>query len=168
MTQDEALSFLKNHQPLSDDAMLEQDVIKKYDEVRKFFLNNPDPICIPLFLNSFGNGSGFGVYQLIEDVLALYPEEQVIRHLKEALRSEYNGVRYWSSQIASSFPDSDLIPPLVELLNEQDSDARFSVISALAQIKDESIISIIQKAKSIEVDTEVLELIEDVLNELQK
>jgi len=65
-----ALAFLERHQPLPPDDQLSADLIREYDEVRKFFIEHPDPRCIPLFLNSFGDESCFGVYQLVEGRLS--------------------------------------------------------------------------------------------------
>jgi len=73
MTTSEALSFLQAHQPMPDDDVLDAhpEILQKYEEVRKYFVENPDPRCIELFLNSFGGWNGFGVYQLVEDVFLI-------------------------------------------------------------------------------------------------
>ena len=42
ITKKEALSFLQEHQPMPKDNELTQVIINKYDEVRGFFINNPD------------------------------------------------------------------------------------------------------------------------------
>ncbi|HZH62199.1 MAG TPA: HEAT repeat domain-containing protein [Metabacillus sp.] len=169
MDKNEAIDFLKNNQPLPEDNILElhPELIKKYDDVRKYFLANPDPICIPLFLNSFGNGSGFGVYQLIEDVLVKYSHEQVVPHLIESLNSKWYGVRYWTAQIASLFPDKRLIDPLKKLLKESDPDIRSAAITALAQINDYQALRLIKNAQLQEDDPSVLEIINDVLGDLE-
>jgi hypothetical protein len=62
MNIDEAITFLKNHQPMPSDVDLDKETINGYDEARKVFLFNRAPECVPLFLNSFGEGDGFGVY----------------------------------------------------------------------------------------------------------
>jgi hypothetical protein len=38
MTQEEALNFLKEYQPMPKDEDLSEELIRKYDEVRQFFL----------------------------------------------------------------------------------------------------------------------------------
>ena len=65
MTKDDALNFLLRYQPMPSDKDLTQDIIDKYDDVRKFFIKNPDRKAIELFLRSFGEGDGRGVYQLV-------------------------------------------------------------------------------------------------------
>ncbi len=67
MTVEEALLFLEQHSPLPSDEDLSDEIIESYDEIRELFLANPDPRCIEPLLNSFGDGSGFGVYQMMDD-----------------------------------------------------------------------------------------------------
>ncbi|MFB6367894.1 HEAT repeat domain-containing protein [Paenibacillus elgii] len=165
MNSAQAIMFLKNNQPFSKDTEEKFEVIKKYNDVRVHFLNYPDPQCIPLFLNSFGEGSGFGVYQLIEDVLMKYSVEQVVPHLISALHSEHIGVRYWCSHIAASFPTPSLIPPLVHLLSDPDPDIRCAAITALSQIEDVRIIGILVGVLEKEEDPDVLDLIQEALEE---
>ena len=69
MTVEQGLAFLNAYQPMPDDTELSEELVRAYDEVRRFFIEHPDARCIPLFLKSFGAGDGFGVYQLVEDVL---------------------------------------------------------------------------------------------------
>ena len=70
MTDNEAIEFLKTVQPLPDDSELSEELIAQYDEVRKHFIKSPNELAVPLLLNSFGDGDGFGVYQLVEDAIA--------------------------------------------------------------------------------------------------
>jgi len=97
MNRNEALSFLRDHQPMPDDDDLTQEVIDKYDEVRKFFTAYPDKEVISLFLNSYGNGDGWGVYQLVEDVFYKCHRDDVVVEIKEILEnpSIADSVRYW-------------------------------------------------------------------------
>ena len=48
ITKTEAISFLQEHQPMPKDNELSDEIINKYDEVREFFVNNPNNQCIPL------------------------------------------------------------------------------------------------------------------------
>ena len=135
MTLHEALSFLKQHQPLPADESLNEEIINKYNEVRVFFEENLYPDCIPLFLNSFGEGDGFGVYPLIEDTMIKYLPEVVIPALVESLSKGKRSVKYWCAQIAGSFPDKRLISPLgLLLLEDSDRDIRYMSVVALEQI----------------------------------
>ncbi len=134
MTKQEALDFLQKYQPMPKDEDLSEELINRYEEVRLYFESNPDEQCIPLFLNSFGDKDGFGVYQMVESVMLQYSSEQVLPHILKALNSPCEGVRYWSIQIASNYPSEVLFKPLIELLAEEDEDIKSAVIIALAQL----------------------------------
>lgn len=163
MTKEAAIQFLEANQPLPPDSKLSQTVIDRFDEVRLYFLETPDPICVPLLLNAFGDGDGFGVYQLVEDVLLRQNRDQVIRNLLVSLESNYRGVRYWSSQIAANFPDEALVPALVRLLDEDDFDMKYAALTALEQTKALSSREAIMTFAVEESDEELKELAEEIL-----
>ena len=137
-----------------------------YDEIRRYFLANPDEECLPLFLNSFGEYDGMGVYQLVEDIILKFKHDKVVNCLIEALKSKHNGVRYWCAQICSLFPDERLINLLIELINDSNQDIRISGITSLSQIQDDRVITILKNQLSVEEDDEIkdflIEVIEDV------
>jgi hypothetical protein len=159
MTRDDAIEFLREHQPLPPDCDLGRELMVRYNEVRKYFLEYPDADSIPLFLNSFGSGSGFGVYQLIEDVIAKHPGAVVLPHLIEALRNTSGSVRFWSAQIATCFPDASLVEPLMEILANGDSDERWAAACALSFIDDPRVIPAIKEVRDNNSDPEF----EDIL-----
>ena len=168
MDTETALSFLRSNQPLPPDDELTEELITQYDEVRKHFIQSPDPRSIPLFLNSFGLGSGFGIYQLVEDVMIPFSEDEVVPHLVSALEQGSSSVRYWSAQIAANFPNDDLIDPLQNLLISGDEDARAAAVTALERIPSDRVDNILQQAlnreKSEEVRDLMIEAIEDRKN----
>lgn len=127
----EALSWLENHQPLPNDKELTQEIADTYDLIRKYFMHRSDKKCIPLFLNSFGDRDGWGMYQLIEDALCLFSAQDVLPYLQESLQSHNPYVRQWSAYIASDFPSSSLISPLCKLLADEDYDVKAAAIIAL-------------------------------------
>lgn len=126
MNRNEALSFLRDHQPMPDDDNLTQEVIDKYDEVRKFFTANPDKEVISLFLNSYGNGDGWGVYQLVEDVFYKCHRDDVVVEIKEILEnpSIADSVRYWVTQVSAAFSDVRLKKGLEISLKSKNEDIR--------------------------------------------
>ena len=160
-----ALAFLEAHQPMPDDADLDEGLIGEYDDVRRHFLQNLDERCIPLFLNSFGSGDGFGVYPLIEDVLAQFPPEKVVPHLAAALQSSHQSVRYWSAQIAAIFPDQELVSPLGRLLIDEEFDVRYAAVTALGQICSVESRIILSEHQQHEAEAEIADLIDDILSE---
>lgn len=163
ITTDEALRFLEDHQPMPDDSQLTEDLIARYNEVRIHFLQSPDERAIPLFLRSFGNGSGFGSYQLIEDVLAQFPGSVVVPYLTEVLQRGEGQIGYWATQIAARFPSERLIPALAKKLTSEDFDTRYAAVTALEQIPSESATETLREALLVESDSELRELIDDVL-----
>lgn len=167
MTHDRAIDFLKKNQPLPSDDMLEKD-IEIFNEVRKFFLENPDSNCIPLFLNCFGDGSGFGVYQTIEDLLAEYDDSVVITHLKNALFSKFSGVRYWCAQMSARYESEELIDGLLNVYNKGDIDSKCAALAALSSYDDPKVIAIAEKALQDENDGDLLEIAGDILQKAQK
>lgn len=172
ITKTEAISFLQEHQPMPKDNELNDVIINKYDEVREFFINNPDNQCIPLFLNSFGGKDGLGVYQMVEFVISMYSKEEVLPHVINALHSPHNGVRYWGAQIASNYPDEMLFESLCDLLSEEDDDIIAATITALAQLALSNIsVNMVMKVledviKKI-TDEEIKEFAEEVLEDVR-
>ena len=171
ITKTEAISFLQEHQPMPKDNELSDVIINKYDEVREFFINNPDNQCIPLFLNSFGGKDGLGVYQMVEFVISMYDKEEVLPHVLKALHSPRDGVRYWAAQIASNFPDEMLFESLCNLLLEEDDDIKAATITALAQLALSNIsVNMVIKVLEDEIkkitDEEIKEFAEEVLEDV--
>lgn len=167
MDKEKALSFLKENQPMPNDKNLNEGLISMYDEVRRYFLANPDEECLPLFLNSFGEYDGMGVYQLVEDVILKFSHDKVVNCLLEALKSKFNGVKYWCAQICALFPDEKLINPLEKLLNDSNQDIRMSVITSLSQIQYEKVITILKNQLSVEEDDEVKDFLMDVIEDVE-
>lgn len=167
MEMKEALSFLRNHQPLPPDKDLDKETIELYNEVRKLFLVSIEPDCVPLLLNSFGDGSGLGIYQLIEDVISKYSIGDVLPHLKTALSSNFRSIRYWNTQIASLFPTIELLAPLTELLNEDDFDIKYAALTAIGQISDEKVLDVIKCFQNKETDLELLELSQEIIDDIK-
>ena len=134
MTTDEALQFLREHQPLPPTSEISEILIKKYDEVREYFTKNPDNRCISLFLNSFSEGDGHGVFQLVERAILAHPEEIVIPALIESLHNPNRSVREWSAEIAAHYSRPELICPLTNLLRKGGVDERIAAVIALEVI----------------------------------
>lgn len=138
MNRDEALSFLRDHQPMPDDDELTQEVIDKYDEARKLLTADPDKEVISLFLNSYGNGDGWGIYQLVEDVLYKCHRDDVIVEIKEILEnpSIADSVRYWVTQVSAAFSDVKLKKGLEISLKSKNEDIRDAAQLSIDMIDD--------------------------------
>ena len=163
MTRDEALAFLRAHQPMPDDRDLSEELITAYDLVRRYFTAHPDPACIPLFLNSFGERSGFGVYQLVEDVLAKFPPGAALPHLVEALTHGRRPSRYWAALWAGDFPNALLSAPLIALLDQADCDLRSAAALSLEYIPGQRADDALRRASEREADEHVREVIDQAI-----
>ncbi|WP_080488346.1 MULTISPECIES: hypothetical protein [Pseudomonas syringae group] len=100
--------------------------VDTYDEVRMYFIKNPDSRSIELFLRSFGDGDGLGMYQLVEDVFYQCEKPDVVSGIQTVLEdlSIPNGVRYWTTQAAAAFPDDALRNGLSLSLASSNEDIR--------------------------------------------
>ena len=159
----QAIEFLKLNQPLPDDALLEKD-IAVFKEVEQYFANNPDPACVPLFLNCFGDGSGYGRYQIIEDLILKYDGKLVVSHLKQALFSQYSSVRYWCSQISQNYTNNELIDGLINAFKKGDIDTKCAALTALTNYDDNRVITISKAIVFESNDDDLLEIATDILN----
>ncbi len=172
MTKLEAFSFLKEHQPMPSDDIIMKEEIEKYEEVRKFFLNNRDVQCVPLLLNSFGGKDGFGIYQMVEDVILLYSKNEVLPHILNSIKNPCKYVVYWCIQIASNYPDAVLYNPLIKTLKNDDEDIKLASITSLAclalnDIRKRDVIEALKNEADIVSDEEIKEFIEDTLRDIQ-
>jgi hypothetical protein len=134
MTTDEALEFLRSHQPLPPTRVISEKDLKQFDAVRKFFAAHPDDRCVPLFLNAFGEGDGHGIYQLVEDTILAHSEQVVVPSLLRALHSPHGSVREWAAEIAANYARPELVSPLARLLNTGGVDTRMASVAALEAI----------------------------------
>ncbi|MDR2905913.1 MAG: hypothetical protein LBU73_08165 [Helicobacteraceae bacterium] len=165
LTKEEALDFLRLYQPMPKDENLTTELIDKYDEVLRFFLQYKTKECIPLFLNSFGQINGFGVYQLVEDVILQFSMNEVIPYIKEAIKSNIYSVRYWNVQIAINYPSIEILPTLKDILNENDFDIKYNAIVAIGQFDKEIYKPILEDYLEKETEEELIIVARSFLNE---
>lgn len=163
-----ALVWLAQHQRLPEDSS--QDVIDGLNEVRKHFIEHPDPRCIPLLLGVFEDHMGWGIFQVCDAVLRKYSQKQLTPHLKDALRSDSRGVRWWATHWALDFEAPELVPELEMILNSpEDEDAHYYAIAALAEIylrtRDANILTLLRKRALVETDPQRQELFRESLEE---
>lgn len=132
MDSDTAIAFLAAHQPMPSDADLTDTLIAEFNAVREFLIHNPDSRALPLLLGALPSGSGgFGVYQLVDDVLRAHPQGEVIDALVIALRSS-NEPRTWALDLALEYDDPRLIEQARLRTASLDEDERELALSYLA------------------------------------
>ncbi|SKB09760.1 hypothetical protein SAMN02745166_05182 [Prosthecobacter debontii] len=163
MTIDDALQFLRNHQPLPPTEGMSDELLQRFEEVRKFLIANPDERCVSLLLNCFGEGDAYGVYQLVEDAILAFPDEVVIPALADSLRNPAGSVRYWSAQIAANYPSQELAEPLIELFNRGNLDERVAAVTALEVLGTPQARVEMEKALSADIEDELKTMIREAL-----
>ncbi|MCA9279342.1 MAG: HEAT repeat domain-containing protein [Phycisphaeraceae bacterium] len=156
MDTESALDFLRKNQPMPPTNTVQQSELDSYDEIRKYFCHNYDDRCVDLFIGSFGDGDGHGVYQLVENTLAYYAPDIVVPALLRGLQSELESVRYWSAVIAAGYQDQRLLQPLLKIAGTGTFDERSAAAIALLQFKDESVQSALAEQLSDETGSEIL------------
>ena len=141
MTKKEALAFLALNHPMPNDYDITQELINKYDDVRLYFCANPAEEAIPLFLQSFGEGDGLGVYQLVEDFLFKCDENIVVSNIASILENPLTikSVRYWCTLLAMAFSDNTLIKGLNISQQSDDEDTREMAMLSLKMIEEECV-----------------------------
>ncbi|WP_426059747.1 hypothetical protein [Hymenobacter sp. B1770] len=171
MNTPEALAFLQAHQPMPDDDGLEQqpELMLAFDEVRKYFVEHPDPRCVPLLLNSFGGWDGFGMYQMVEFVFFQMDEQLVTQALLLNMQDVARLNRYtlyWNVQLCSTFPHTDFFPALLQVLNHPMADIRMATAYSLTQYEAATIRPILELQLAVEDDSDVAETIREILEDL--
>lgn len=163
MSTDEALQFLRQYQPLPPTRTITQELLRRFDEVRKHFTAHPDNRSVPLLLNSFGEGDGHGVYQLVESAILAHAEDVVVPALIDGLRSRLGSVRYWSAQIAANYPRPELVSPLGECLRGGTLDERLAAVAALEMHRGSEARHELAKALDWNIENEVRTAIQKAL-----
>lgn len=164
MTTDDALQFLRSYQPLPPTRDIREEVLAHFEEVREHFFRHPDNRCIPLFLNSFGEGDGHGVYQLVEAVILAHPEEIVIPALLSGLQSPHRSVREWNAEIAANYSRPELISPLADILRNGGLDERLAAVIALEAVGTPEAQQQLKVALNLDIENEVKGMIRKSLS----
>jgi hypothetical protein len=175
MDTETALQFLRDHQPLADDFSESGEELSEADsiminEVLIYFHENYDERCVPLILNCFGNGDGYGVYLYALRAISIYPANVVIPALAKSLTNKSGGVRWWSSQIAATYgqTDSCLIAPLLSYLQEDGNDERMYCVYALEPLWNNDVENALIKQLEREKNPTVAQCIEELLGSKRK
>jgi len=163
MKTEEALQFLRSHQPLPPTREISEQLLKQFDEVRKYFAEHPDNSSVPLLLNSFGEGDGHGIYQLVEDTILAYPENIVVPALLDGLRSPHCSVREWCAEIAVNYARPEFVTPLLGILQSGSVDGRMASVNALEIIQTPEARRGLENALETDIEDEVREAIREAL-----
>lgn len=163
MNELDAIEFLRRNQPMPNDEELTEVLIGQYDEVRKFLIDNPSDEGVRLIVNSFGIGDGWGVYQLVEDAVGAISPEVAATHLANALRSQLEGVKYWSAQISANYDNEQLVEPLRALLNDPSEDVRMAALVSIEKYINDQLKADLQQMLASETSDAIRAMIKDIL-----
>jgi hypothetical protein len=161
MTLERAKAFLVAHQPMAADVALSKEELGELDAVRRFLVQHPHDEALGLLLGTFGEGSGFGVYQLIEEAAAAHEPAVVVSILADKLRNGLRSVRYWCALISANYPNDDLVPPLAAMLTGDDVELRSAVVTALSAMNSTAARAALQAWLPLETDDDLREVIEE-------
>ncbi|HZM72997.1 MAG TPA: hypothetical protein VFC71_06440 [Candidatus Polarisedimenticolia bacterium] len=163
MNGQEAIDFLGRHQPMPPDEELTDELIGQFDEARRALALDPQGGGVRLLLNAIGRGSGFGVYQLVDDTLRAYDPDNVVQVLAELLATVPDDRSGWLMEYALDYPDERLIDPVVEALVRGDRDTRFFAASFLVdQFRDvPRVREAVRSARAREDDPEIVRVLDE-------
>lgn len=160
MNLEESLAFLAAHQPMEDDPSEEK--LSQLNEAVAFFFENPDELCIPLFLNLFGKWDDLETYDSIQWLLRKFPAAVVRPHLKQALSSPFDQVRLWSLDLARYFADESLLPYLAKALKEEEPLIRIIAAAVLESIASPAARKMAKQLLLTETEDDVREILESI------
>ena len=161
MNRDEALSFLRENQPLAD--VPGPGLLQRFRETTRYFYEHPHPDCIPLLINAFGLFEDLTLYEALNATLQRFPVVLVLPHLRDGCRARMPSIRLASADAALHFPHPSLVAPLVELLAEGSPIIRLTAVSALEQIGGEAVLEHARQALDGETDEDVIQVLKDIL-----
>jgi hypothetical protein len=162
MNAQEAINFLKSHQPMPSGERAHNDLFSRFDEVRKFFASYPDDRNIHLLIGALGPGDGHGIYPMVEDALRSHSPDAVAEALKVGLKSSHSSVRYWSAQFAAGYPNSDIAEELISAFVNGDIDTQLAVVTAIEAINTPAARNLLMGIRDKSLDQEVTDLIDEV------
>lgn len=163
MTIQEAIAFLERHQPLPPTRTVEEGLLQRFDEVRRYIGEVGDVRGLSLLLNAFGEGDGHGIYQLVESTVRRFPDDVVVPALRAGLTNPRGSVRYWNAQFSANYKRSELVQPLIELLWQGNVDERLAAVTALEGIDRPDVKRALQDALSAYMEEPVKELIRETI-----
>lgn len=163
MNTEEALDFLRRHQPLPPSREMDNSLLSQFEEVRQYFTKLHDDRCIPLLIGALGQGDGHGVYQMVETTLLDYPEEAVVAEIALGLASPHASVRYWCAQFASNFPKEELLKPLANVCRFGGIDEGIAAVTAIESIGTPEADHRLREMLSLNLHLPVRQLVMEIL-----
>jgi hypothetical protein len=130
MTTDQALEFLKQHQPMPDDFAITDTDGATFAAILQHFQEHPDERCIPLLMGSVSEGTGLGMYQHIRFVFHRFPPDVVGPYILGALRSSDPCVRGRGVDWALDCVWPELLPDLQRIVASAEDEGAHELAQA--------------------------------------
>ncbi|MEO8286365.1 MAG: HEAT repeat domain-containing protein [Chloroflexota bacterium] len=136
---DTLLTRLKNLFPIPDDEIASREFLTEYEAIFDQLETQPDLLnrldVVPVLVEAFGNGGGYGLYWLPLHLLEKFDSPQVYPVLIEALQSGSAGSRKWAAYMLGRGRDKSAIPYLELLLGDPETAVRETALQALEMIR---------------------------------
>jgi HEAT repeat protein len=130
----ELLSQLRKISPLPDDSSLSEELLTTYEKIVNQLAQLRDPSAIQPLLESFGYGTGYGLYWTVVHFLEQFGHEQIDPLLISALQKGQPGTQMWAALMLGRSRNKAAIPQLAALLDSPKELVRASAVAALGAI----------------------------------
>src|SRR5947209_5545820 len=152
MTTEQAIEFLRRHQPLPLDSRMSQELIDEWFAVLEYLRDHPKPAAVPLLLGAVSDVASYG-YTVLAEVLDLHPREAVSAALLEAMGSADEGRRVCAMDLSRYLPGAERYrQQFLAGLRSNSRGERASAIDALGPVATKLDVPVLQEALAAEED----------------
>ena len=137
MNTEEALEFLRAHQPMPDDETISDYEAATFARVLKHLETRPDRRAIPLLVGSVGKKTTLGMYEHIRFALEKFSPTDLELHLRAGLREGNLGAKYRCCCWALDFDLTSLSSEVRALSDHADPDIRDAVEAYVSDVHPE-------------------------------
>ena len=139
MTQSDALTLLRAHQPIPGEYTITLELRNSLLAAFEALSQAPTREAIPLLLGAISGEIGLEMYELIKLLLLKFPAGEVAPSLEAELTDADPGRRYRAAVLAADYACAALVKPLEHILAiEADVDVTYAAEAALEACKDNS------------------------------
>lgn len=136
---EEIINQLHALSPMPNDLEVTAEQLTKYDSLVNILAQYMDRRCIRPLIESFGYGSGGGVYWGVVHLLERFTVDETDPILLEGLQNHNAGTRMWSALMIGRSENELAIPELLRLLDDSKELVRAEAIIALGRFGGDDI-----------------------------
>lgn len=145
---DDLIRRLAELSPMPDDSELTNEIVAEYMSLVAEIKEFKDPRTITVLVNSFGYGSGFGVYWETLRVLEEFDTASLFPMLVDCIKAGQRGARMWAAYMLGRIRSKEALDTLIMLLNDENELVRGNAAMALGMIGDEKALPYLEKLKA--------------------